>query len=290
MNDSRTETEGALAIIAGGGPMPMAVADAAIRRGRRVFLFPVVGWAAPGAIETYPHVWINLVSGGKLVRHARAQGCSEVVFIGTAVRPPFRSLRIDWGTLRMLPKIWRAYRGGDDHLLSGLGRMLEGYGFRMVGAHEVAPDILMPEGPIGRVVPTERDRADIARGLQVLHALGPFDVGQAAVVANNQVLAVEGVEGTDGLLARIADMRERGRVAVPKGTGVLVKAPKPAQDRRFDLPTIGPKTVEGAARAGLAGLAVAAGNTIIVEPDAVAATAERAGLFVVGVHADGPPA
>ena len=175
-------------------------------------------------------------------------------------------MRLDWTTFRVLPAVWRAFRGGDDHLLSGVARIFQGLGFRIVGAHEVAPEILMPRGNIGTVGPGPRDVADIARGLALLRAVGPFDVGQAVVVADNQVLAVEAVDGTDNMLERIAELRERGRVATAKGVGVLIKAPKPTQDRRLDMPAIGPKTVEAAARAGLAGIAVVAGSTIIAEP------------------------
>jgi DUF1009 family protein len=179
------------------------------------------------------------------------------------------------------------FRGGDYHLLSGLGRILEDHGFRLVGAHEVAPEVLMPQGAIGRRMPGERDRADIARGVAVLAAMGPFDIGQAAVVADGHVLALEAIEGTDHMLERIAALRAEGRVRNPRGTGVLVKAPKPAQDRRFDLPTIGPQTVAGAARAGLAGIAVTAGAAIIAEAGKVATAADAAGLFVTGLAPDG---
>jgi DUF1009 family protein len=276
---------GPLAIIAGGGAIPVAVAEAVERRGRRVVLFPIRGWADPAAVERFTHHWLALVQGGRFLRHARAEGCRDVVFVGTALRPPFRSLRIDWATLRVLPRIARAYRGGDDHLISSAARIFEDHGFRIVGAHEVAPEILMPEGAIGSLTPSERDRADIARALALLEATGPFDMGQAAVVAGNHVLAVEAAEGTDAMLARIADLRAKGRIAASAGTGVLVKAPKPQQDRRFDLPAIGPRTVEEAARAKLAGIAVVAGGSIIAEPAAVATAADKANIFVVGIRA-----
>jgi hypothetical protein len=184
--------QGPLAIIAGGGAIPLAVADAVERSGRRVVLFPVRGWADPAAVVRYPHHWIAVAQAGRFQRLAKQEGCRDVVFIGTAVRPPLSSFRIDWGTLRLLPAVARAYRGGDDHLLSGVVRLFEEKGgFRIVGAHEVAPDILMPEGPIGSLSPSERDRSDIARALALLEATGPFDMGQAAVVADNHVLAVE---------------------------------------------------------------------------------------------------
>jgi hypothetical protein len=276
--------QGPLAIIAGGGAIPMAVAEAVERRGRRVVMFPVRGWA-DASIERYPHHWIAPVQAGRFQRLARAEGCRDIVFIGTALRPPLTALRFDWLTLRLLPRILRAYRGGDDHLLSSIARGLEDLGFHIVGAHEVAPEILMPDGPIGSLRPSPRDQADIARALALLEATGPFDMGQAAIVADNHVLAVEATEGTDAMLARVAELRAQGRIAAPAGTGVLVKAPKPQQDRRFDLPAIGPRTIEEAARAGLGGIAVVAGGSIVAEPAAVAAAADQAKLFVVGIKA-----
>lgn len=274
---------GPLAIICGGGAIPTAVAEAVQRSGRRVVLFPVRGWADAAAVERFPHHWIAVVQAGTFAKHARAEGCRDVILLGAAVRPPFWSLRLDWMTLRLLPAVYRSYRGGDDHLLSGIARIFEQHGFRIVGAHEVAPGILIPAGKIGRLEPSPRDLSDIARGLGLLRAIGPFDVGQAAVVANNQVLMVEGIDGTDSMLARIAELRERGRIPTAKGVGVLIKAPKPGQDRRLDMPAIGPKTVEAAARAGLAGIAVVAGSTIIAEPAEVARAADAAGLFVHGI-------
>jgi DUF1009 family protein len=271
-----------LAIIAGGGSLPVAVAQAAQKRGRRVVMFPVRGWAEP-SVEAFPHHWIALVQAGRFQRLARAEGCRDVVFIGSAVRPPFRSLRVDWGTLRLLPAIARSYRGGDDHLLTGTARMFEAQGFRIVGAHQIAPDILIPAGPIGHHEPSARDRADIERGLALLAAMGPFDIGQAAVVAANHVLAVEAAEGTDAMLARIAELRAKGRIPTPPGVGVLVKAPKAGQDLRFDLPAIGPRTVAEVARAGLAGIAVAVGGSIVAQPAETAAAADTAKIFVFGV-------
>src|SRR5262249_9732695 len=145
----------------------------------------------------------------------------------------------------LLPRIMRLFRGGDDRLLSGIGAIYEEHGLRLRGAHEVAPDILVPAGRIGRIGPSPRDEADISRAFSILDALGPFDVGQAAVVADGQVLAIEAVEGTDNLLQRITELRRTGRVRLPDHVGVLVKAPKSCQDHRFDLPAIGPQTVAG---------------------------------------------
>lgn len=276
---------GPLAMICGGGSLPLAVADLVAATGRPVVLFPLHGAAEGTAVERHRHHWIYIGQIGKFLRLARAAGCRDVVFIGALVRPSIWQVHPDLVGLSFLPKVLRAFRGGDNHLLSGMGKLLEGEGLRLLGAHEVAPQILLPEGTLGRVQPSERDRADFALGLDYLHAAGPFDVGQAVVVGGRHVLAVEAAEGTDQMLARVAEMRINGRLRAASGAGVLVKAPKPNQDRRFDLPSIGPKTVEGAARAGLAGIAVVAGETIIAEPEQLVAAADRANIFVVGVPA-----
>jgi UDP-2,3-diacylglucosamine hydrolase len=274
--------EGPLAMICCGGSIPFAVADMVQRQGRRVILFACRGWADPTEVERFPHYWIAIAQLGRFCQLARKEGCRDVVFIGTLVRPAFMQLRLDWGTVRALPQIWRAYRGGDNHLLSGVARIFEGLGFRVVGAHEVAPEILAREGPLTKRRPNARDESDIAYGLALLTATGRFDIGQAVVVANRRVLAIEAAEGTDRMLKRVGELRREGRIRLPSGVGVLVKAPKPHQDQRIDLPAIGPSTIEELARAGLAGLAVIAGSTLIAEPEKVASVAEAGGVFVVG--------
>lgn len=276
--------DGPLALICGGGTLPLAIADSVSARGRPVVLFPLHGAADAAGIDRYPHHWLYLGQGGKFRRLARAAGCRDVVLIGAIVRPALWQIRPDFTTLMEFPRLVAAFRGGDDHLLSSIGGLFERYGFRLLGAHDVAPEILMPEGSIGSGLPSDGDRADIALGFAYLRAAGSFDVGQAAVVAGRHVLAVEAAEGTDAMLARVAEMRASGRVR-STGTGVLVKAPKANQDRRFDMPSIGPRTVEAAARAGLAGIAVVAGATIVAEPEQLIAAANRARLFVVGVPA-----
>ncbi|MFZ3350673.1 MAG: UDP-2,3-diacylglucosamine diphosphatase LpxI [Xanthobacteraceae bacterium] len=272
-----------LAIICGGGSFPGAVAEAVTRRGRRAVMFAVKGWADASLIERHPHHWVALGQVGRFRRLANDEGCRDVLLIGTLLRPPLRQIRLDWQTIRLMPRIVSAFRGGDDWLLSSIGKMMEEAGLRLVGLKDVASDIIVPEGTLGRHQPSARDRSDIARALDLIAAMGPFDVGQAVVVADNHVLAVEAAEGTDNLLLRLADLRRQGRVATPERVGALVKAPKPAQDRRFDLPAIGPATVTNAARAGLAGIAVAAGNTIIADAAETVAAADDAGIFLSGV-------
>lgn len=272
-----------VAVICGGGSFPSAVAEAIVRRGRRPVMFAVRGWADPKLVERYAHHWIAIGQAGRFFRLARAENCREALFIGTMLRPALTQIRLDWLSIRLMPRVIGFFRGGDDRLLSGLASLFEENGVRIIGVSDVAPEIVAPEGVLGRHEPSPRDRTDIARALAVIAALGPFDVGQAVVVADGHVLGVEAAEGTDNLLARIADLRGQGRVTTPAGVGVLVKAPKPSQDRRFDLPAIGPQTVENVARAGLAGLAVTAGATIVADPARLTAAADLAKIFFVGV-------
>ncbi len=277
--------EGPVAIICGGGSFPFTVADSLLKQGRGVVLFALRGWADPERVKGYRHHWSDIARLGRFLRQARREGCRDVIFIGTLLRPSLRQLiNFDLATLRVLPRAIRHFYGGDDHLLTGMARMLEDHGFRLLGAHEVAPEILMAEGALGRISPSEQHLADITLGFEVLRTLGPLDIGQAVVVANLHVIAVEAAEGTDLMLERVAELRTNKRFRAPDGTGVLIKAPKAGQDRRFDLPSIGPRTVEGVVAAGLAGLAVVAGGTIVAEPQPLVEKADRAGIFVVGLN------
>ena len=184
--------EGPLAMLCGGGSLPLAVAEKVVAGGRSVVLFPLRGAAEGTAVERFPHHWVHIGQIGKFLRLARAAGCHEVVFIGSLVRPSLWQVHPDLKGLRVLPRVLAAYRGGDDHLLSSMGKVLEDEGFRLLGAHEVAPDILMPEGALGRARASERDHADIALGLDYLRTAGKFDIGQAVVVAGRHVLGGRG--------------------------------------------------------------------------------------------------
>jgi UDP-2,3-diacylglucosamine hydrolase len=285
MIDKALDISSPIGLIAAGGVMPFAVADSLTARGIKPVLFALRGACDPVRVERFRHHWISIGQLGKATRLFRAENCRDLVFIGTLVRPALSEVRLDWGTLRVIGRVWAAFRGGDDHLLSGIGRILEQDGFRMVGIKDVAPDLLMPEGCLTLEAPDEKAAADIARGRELLRALSPFDIGQATVVIDGHVVGVEDIEGTDGLLARVARLRAEGRIRARTARGVLVKAPKSGQDLRFDLPTMGPRTVEGAAAAKLAGIAIVAGNTIVVEPQAVIEAADAAGLFVTGLSA-----
>jgi UDP-2,3-diacylglucosamine hydrolase len=274
-----------IGLIAGGGMLPFAVADSLMARNISPTFFALKGACDPTQVQRFRHHWISIGQLGRLTSLLRAENCRDLVFIGSLVRPALSEIRLDWGTVRVIRSVWVAFRGGDDHLLTGIAGIFERDGFRMVGIRDVAPDLLMPLGCLTRASPDDSAVADIAKGRDVLRALSPFDIGQATVVIDGHVVGIEDIEGTDGLLARVARLRAERRIRAKAARGVLVKAPKTGQDLRFDLPTLGPRTVEGVAAAGLAGIAIVAGNTIIAEPQAMIEAADRAGLFVSGLPA-----
>jgi UDP-2,3-diacylglucosamine hydrolase len=285
MSSAASAISSPVGVIAGGGTMPFAVADSLQARGVAPVLFALRGACDPVRVERFRHHWISVGQLGRATKLFRSEGCRDLIFIGTLMRPALSEIRLDWGTVRVIGRILASFRGGDDHLLSGIGRILEQDGFRMVGIRDVAPDVLMPEGSITRAMPDPAATSDIEKGREVLRALSPFDIGQAVVVIDGHVVAVEDIEGTDGLLARVARLRGEGRLRSKMGRGVLVKAPKSGQDLRFDLPTVGSKTIEGAAMAGLAGIAIIAGHTIAADSQGMIAAADKAGLFIQGLPA-----
>ena len=266
-----------LGIIAGRGGLPARVAGAAEAAGRQVFLVAIEGELGRLSLPRGPDAVVNLAQVGQVLDCLRRAGCGEICLAGPIARPDFQALRPDWRGLKLLPRVVQAARLGDDALLRTLIDFFEQEGFAVVGAHQVATDLLMPAGALGARAPTVAERADIDRGGAVVRALGTLDVGQAAVVVDGLVLAVEAAEGTDRMLARAAELKR------PKAPGgVLVKAPKPGQDLRVDLPTIGPDTVAAARAAGLAGIAAAAGAAILMDRPETAAGADEAGLFLWG--------
>ena len=272
--------DGPLAIIAGGGTLPSALADAAVAQGRAVHVIGIRG-EADAKISRFPHTWLKWGEVGKLFATLDDQGCRDLVIIGSVSRPDLANVRFDFGAIKNLPFLLGLGVGGDDQVLSSVVRFLEGKGYRVYGAGEVAPELLAAEGTLGAKAPSPEDRADIEAGFRVVSALGRLDVGQAAVVVKGRVLAVEAAEGTNAMLARCDEMR-KGAGRRRGLAGVLVKAPKPGQEERVDLPTIGPETVEMAAQAGLAGIAVAAGRVLIADRDATIAAAGQHGLFLIG--------
>ena len=272
-----------LAILCGGGDFPVQVARAAIERGRALVMIGIVG-AADARIEAFPHIWIHLGELGKLFAAIKQRGVGEIAIVGAVTRPELADLRLDWGALRRLASLAPLFRGGDNHLMTGVARIFESEGVRVVGVQQIAPQLLASAGPLGARRPSDQALADAARGGALIGALSPFDAGQAAVIANGRVLAIEAAEGTDAMLARVAELRAARKLRMRGRAGVLVKAPKRDQDMRLDLPAVGAKTIEAASRAGLEGVALAAGRVLIADREAFARAADAAGLFVFGLE------
>jgi UDP-2,3-diacylglucosamine hydrolase len=276
-----TKIEGPLGIIAGRGPLPCVLAESAVARGLPLHIVGIRGEARE-AIERFSHTWVKMGEIGKMFAALNDHGCRDLVIIGGVNRPDFANVRFDLGALRNLPFLVSLGKGGDDHVLSSIVRFFESKGYRVHGAGDVAPELLAGVGRLGDKAPSAEDRADIDMAFKVVRALGRLDVGQAAVVVKGHILAVEAAEGTDAMLVRCAELRQMGRAGRGARTGVLAKAPKPGQEERVDLPTIGPDTVSKAAAAGLAGIAVAAGQVLMAEHAATIEAANQHGLFLQG--------
>lgn len=269
-------SSGKLGLIAGGGDLPLRLAEAARAAGRPLYILALEGSAAPALTASGEHGSVRLGAVGEAVRLLREAGVEEICFAGKVQRPSIFELRPDARAAKFLARVgWRAL--GDDGLMSAIVKELAEEGFRVVGPDAVLADLLVPEGVLGALLPDAQALSDIARGIAVVQALGALDVGQAAVIQQGMVLGVEAIEHTDALLARCGDLRREGP------GGVLVKCAKPGQERRADLPTIGPATVTNAHAAGLRGIAIEAGGTLVVDREAVGAEADRLGLFVVAV-------
>lgn len=277
-----TATAKKLGIVAGGGQLPLKLAEVCKETGRPYTLCALSGWA-DDPVADHPHRWFGIGELSGLTRYFQSEGVEEIVFAGNVQRPDFRKLKIDWAGAKLLPRALLASRQGDEALLRMLVEIMEDAGFHVVGAHEVLKALLIEEGALGTIAPDEEAAEDIQKARAVVDALGALDVGQGAVVARGLVLAVEAAEGTDAMLDRVAHLRVEIRGTLTDRAGVLLKFPKPMQERRIDLPTIGQKTLHGASAAGLKGIAVAAGAALVIDRDEVARLADELGLFVVGI-------
>jgi UDP-2,3-diacylglucosamine hydrolase len=267
-----------LGILAGRGELPRRIVQAAQAAERPFFVIAFNGETEPDTVaDGVEHAWVDLPTVGRTIKLLKEAGVEELVMIGPVGRPDFAKLKPDWHGAKLLPKIIRAARKGDDALMKVVVEDLESQGFTILGAEAVLTSLGAPVGNFGSLEPDADDRADIARGMAVVAELGRLDIGQAAVVRDGYVLAVEAAEGTDAMLERCAQFRGAVR------GGVLVKRPKPDQERRVDLPTIGVPTVGAAAAAGLKGIAVEAGGALVTDRAAVAAAADKLGIFVCGI-------
>ena len=264
-----------LGIVAGGGALAAQIISACEETGREFFVVALEGHADAAELPAAPDAWIRIGNAGTGIEQFRNAGVSEIVLAGRVRRPSLKEIRPDAWTAKVLAKIgWSMF--GDDGAIRKVIGVIENEGFRVVAPETLLTDLLATEGTLGRHQPSEPTWRDIRRGIEVVKSLGALDVGQAVIVQQGFVLGVEAVEGTDAMIARCGPLAREG------DGGVLVKASKPGQERRGDLPTIGPETVSLARDAGLVGIAVEAGGALIVDRARVIADADAAGLFVVG--------
>ncbi|MHB2169205.1 LpxI family protein [Alsobacter sp. R-9] len=273
---------GPVAIVAGGGAFPLEVADAAAASGRKVAIVALRGFAAR-SLGRHDVRWADMLDPVRVLDLLRQLQPACVVLAGAVTRPGPFAITSVFAAYRNREDLGRILAAGDDRILRGVVDLIEEAGFPVVGPQAVAPGLLAGEGPLGRLGLSPQARADAQKGLDLLAAIGPFDVGQAVVVSGGRVLAVEGPEGTDGMLDRVASLQRWRRVRLDGRGGVLVKAPKPGQDWRIDLPAVGPRTIRRMKAAGLDALAVAAGGVFTVDRAAMVAAADRAGIAIEGI-------
>lgn len=274
--------EGPVAVLAGSGRLPVLVAAALARSGRDHRILAVRGFAPP-ALRAKAHAVTDLLDVRGIIACLRSWSPAAVTLAGGVSRPAPAAVLGAYAAVRNRQEIGNLMARGDDGLLRGVVSLLEDEGHAVVGAHEIAPDLLAGAGVQGRLHPGEDDRRAIATGVRLLQSLSPYDVGQAAVVVGERVLAVEGPEGTDRMLRRVGSLGRRWPLARRRAAGVLVKTAKTGQDLRIDMPAIGPRTFAEAARAGLRGVAVGAGSTLIIDREEAIGTADRLGLFLIGL-------
>jgi lipid-A-disaccharide synthase len=270
-----------IGILAGGGRLPLMIAESLAARGAGLHIVAIEGEADP-EISRFPHTWVNWGQIGRMVATLHAEGADELVIAGAVTRPDLWRIRPDLGFFRSLPQLVGLLGGGDDSVLSRVVRFFEGKGLKVRGVHDVAPDLLAAAGHLGGPALGQEGHADAELGFAVRRALGVVDAGQAVVVAQGRVLAIEGAEGTDAMLERAARFNASGPSSVR--SGVLAKGPKPRQELRVDMPAIGPRTIERAAAAGLAGVVVEAGSVLVLDRDETVRVAETAGCSVLGLE------
>lgn len=270
-----------LGLVAGGGTLPLAVARRCEAERRPLYVIQIKGFA-DSSLARYEGAESGLGEFGRTIRLLKEAGCEAVCFAGIVNRPDFRQMKPDLKGAAVLPGLIAAAAKGDDALLRQVMGVFEAEGFAVEGADQILGGGTLPAGALGRHAPDEAGLADLRKALTVARAAGELDIGQGAVVAAGLVLAVEAQEGTDEMLRRVAGLPEaiRGRIGAPRGA--LGKAPKPIQELRMDMPVMGPRTVELAARAGLAGVAGEAGAVIVIDRAGMIETADRLGLFIWG--------
>lgn len=268
-----------LGVIAGGGSLPGRLLHVCNKKKITPFVVGLEGQTDPSIIDGHNHLWARLGQAGKIIKTLQKHEVKDLVLIGSIHRPSLAELKPDLKTAQFYAKLgMRAL--GDNDLLTALRKELESEGFTIHGVHEFAEDLLMPLGAVGKYEPKKEDQPGIERALEASRSLGLLDVGQSVIVQQGMILGVEAAEGTDQLIKRCKHLMRKGR------GGILVKTCKPQQDKDFDLPTIGPRTIKNAADSGLVGIVAQAGSSLLVEPEEVARLADKHKIFVIGMETE----
>ena len=273
---------GNLAIIAGRGSLPRELVSGLGEQNQMPFLIGIEDEHETWIMD-HDHEILGWGQFGRLFQILKDKGITRVVLAGGVTRPKINIRKMDWGAIRTLPQVLAFMLGGDNSLLMGVIKVFEKRGVKIVGAHEVLPQLLSSQGPISGRKPSRKAMLNIERAFEACKQLGALDIGQAAVAVGGRVVAVEGIEGTDSMVDRIASLRAEGRLYEDGREGVLVKTMKPDQDMRVDLPAIGPDTVEKAANAGLRGIAIEAGRSLLLQREQTISLAKTHNIFIFGM-------
>ncbi|MEN2494430.1 MAG: hypothetical protein TECD_00328 [Hyphomicrobiaceae bacterium hypho_1] len=267
-------------IIAGGGQVPAEIANAIVSRGECVYVL-AINENISRDLLAYPCNFISLGQISRMLRLLRQNRCKRIIIAGYLKRPDLSKVRVDLGFFFHFCSILSFLRGGDDYVLSRVVRFFERKGFVVVGIPALAPELIIKEGLLTGQDLAGNEIEDVCFGYELLQKLGQFDIGQAIVVRNRKIIAIEGVDGTDAMLCRLARSIEEGSV----NTGILVKATKPGQELRIDLPTIGTATVAACNKSGIKTIALEAQNTIIAEREKTISLANTVGVSILGFPA-----
>lgn len=271
-----------LGIIAGSGSLPVRVAQSASQQGRDVYVVRIKGFEE-SALDHYPGEVVGIGQVGRQIKLLKSANCEDIVFAGIIRRPDFHNIKLDLGGLKILPEVLKVAKHGDDALMSLMIRVFEAEGFRVIGAEQASTGLEMHGGLIAGPNPHQEDLADLKKAYRVASIIGEQDIGQGCVVCRGLVLAIEAQEGTDSMLDRCSLLPEEIRGTFQQRRGVLVKCPKPSQDRRIDLPTIGKTTVTKAEKAGLAGIGVEKDGGLIIDREETLRLAQEKGVFIYGI-------
>lgn len=274
-----------LAIVIGKGLLPKEIVNSLHNQDHTPLLIGIEGETEPWLSE-HKHKIFSWEQYGKFSKYLKQHNINQVMFAGSMTRPKLQPFKMDIGGLMVLPQVMAFMLGGDNSLLSGLIKLFDKQNIEVIGAHEAAPDLLSTEGLITGKKPSSQAMKNIRVGYNACKVIGELDIGQAGVVVGGRVIALEGIEGTDGMLSRVADMRASGRLYETGSHGVLVKTMKPGQDMRADLPTIGPDTFEMLKKAGLKGVAIEAGHSLILAKQETFIAAKNADTFIYGISPD----